>query len=243
MAGIRILAVEDDELHADNLRMVADKLNYHLLGVLRNGNEVHSMIEATRPDVLLMDIDLGTEIDGVALTAKISETKNIPIIYVTSFRGGDIMNRAIATKPDGYILKPYDAAQLEAVIELAVFKGQNELIADTGNRKTNTLNALFIKEGSSLVKVTLDEIIVVKAFDKYCYIFTRNKKHLLSTQFKNVLPRFPAETFMQVHRSYLINLGAIEKVKPLQNTVEIGGMEIPLSKSYKAGLYNRLVTV
>lgn len=244
MARIRILAVEDDELYADNLRMVADKLNYDLLGIINNPEEVILMVEATKPDVLLMDINLGTETDGIELTRKISDTKNIPVIYVTSFRAGEVMDRAMTTRPEGYILKPYDAVQLAAAIELAFFKKQHELDAVyTEKNKAAPLNAIFVKEGNSLTKVVLDEITCVKAYDKYCYVFTREKKYLLNTLFKNVLPRFPADTFIQVHRSYLINIQAIDKIKPQQNVLEVAGMDIPVSKSYKTALYNRLVTV
>jgi len=243
MARIKILAVEDDDLYADNLRMVAEKLNYDLLGILSNPEEVLLMVDATKPDVLLMDIDLGTETDGIELTGRINDLKNIPVIYVTSFRSGEIMDRAMATRPEGYILKPYDAAQLEAAIELAVFRKQHELEIFAGQQDAVALNAIFVKEGTCLTKVMLDDITCIKAYDKYCFVFTREKKYFLNTPFKNVLPRFPKDNFLQVHRSYLINLKAIDKIKPQQNILEVAGMEVPVSKSFKTALYGRLVTI
>lgn len=81
MSKIRILATEDDPIHEEKLRMVIDKLNYELIDVLTDPYQVISVIRATKPDVLLMDIDLNSDISGIDLVNKINELHDIPTVF------------------------------------------------------------------------------------------------------------------------------------------------------------------
>lgn len=244
MAKIKILAVEDDELYADTLRMILDQLSYELIDVVSEAPEALRILKATQPDVLLMDIDLGQELDGIELVRKINEIKDIPVIYVTSFKDKETIGKAMATQPDGYVTKPYEAGQLQAAIDLAVFRRQKAGIQPQARQSQAVpLKAVFVKEGNSLVKLLLQDIALVEAYDKYCYIYTREKKHLLNTQLKTLLQQLPQDLFLQVHRSYLINLDAVEKIRPQQNCLEIAGRQVPVSKSFKAALYAQLTTI
>ncbi len=244
MAKIRVLAVEDDELHADKLRMVMDQLGYELIDVVDTPDELLRQLRATQPDVLLMDIDLGAEETGIDLVKKINELADIPVIYVTSFKEEAIFKKAKETLPDAYLIKPYAPEHLQAAIELAVFRSQKE--AHQIRRKpiqASPLKAVFVKEGTSLVKLLLQDILLIEAYDKYCYVYTRNKKHLLSTQLKSLMQQLPQELFLQVHRSYIINLEAVDKILPQQNCLEIAGKQVPVSKSYKASLFSHFTTI
>ncbi|WP_224995793.1 LytTR family DNA-binding domain-containing protein [Cesiribacter sp. SM1] len=244
MAKIRILAAEDDALHADTLRMVMDRLGYELIDIVDTPAELLRQLKATQPDVLLMDIDLGVEETGIDLVKKINESADIPVIYVTSHKEEAIFKKAKETMPEAYIIKPYDPEHLQAAIELAVFKKQKE--ANQPHSRTaqpTPLKAVFVKEGNSLVKLQLQDIALVEAYDKYCYLYTRDKKHLLNNQLKNLIQLLPQELFLQVHRSYLVNLDAVEKIRPQQNSIEVAGKQVPVSKSFKAALYAHLTTI
>ena len=244
MPKIKILAVEDDELYADTLRMVMDQLSYELIGIASEPQEALRILNATQPDVLLMDIDLGSEETGIELVQKINEIKDVPVIYVTSYKDKTIIGKAMATQPDGYITKPYEAAQLQAAIELAVFRNQKEVfLTPHKQNQPPPKKAIFVKEGTSLVKLLLQDITLVEAYDKYCYVYTREKKHLLNTLFKNFIQQLPQDNFLQVHRSYLINLDAVDKIRTQQNCLEIGGKQVPVSKSFKTALYAHLTTI
>lgn len=243
MAKIKILAVEDDSFYAEALRRILEGLPYELIGVASEAPEALRMLKATHPDVLLMDIDLGGEISGIELVKKMNEVKDVPVFYVTSFKDKAKIGDAMETQPDGYISKPYDAAQLQAAIELAVFRKQKEAkCLKTAQIQASPLKAVFVKEGGSLVKLLLKDISLVEAYDKYCYLYTRKKKHLLNTRFKRFTQQLPPDFFLQVHRSYLVNLKAIDKISPRQNSLEVAGKQVPVSKSFKAALYAHLTT-
>jgi DNA-binding LytR/AlgR family response regulator len=245
MAKIRVLAAEDDALHADALRMVIDQLGYELIAIVDEPAELLCQLKATRPDVLLMDIDLGAEESGIELVKKMNECADVPVIYVTSFKEEETFRKAMETLPEAYLLKPYDPALLKSAIELAVFRKQNfkRQLRIKPAAAPAALNAVFVKEGRGLVKLLLKDILLVEAYDKYCYVHTHQTKHLLNTQIKNLLNYLPPEQFLQVHRSYLVNLEAIDKILPQQQCLEIAGKQVPVSKSYKSLLYAHLTTL
>lgn len=244
MAKIRILAAEDDALHADTLRISMDRLGFDLIDVVDTPEELLRQLKATQPDVLLMDIDLGAEETGIDLVKKINEFTDVPVIYVTSFKEESIFKQAKETLPEAYIIKPYNPEHLQQAIELAVFRRQKDMQqVKTRPVEASPLKAIFVKEGTVLVKLLLQDIALVEAYDKYCYVYTREKKHLLNSQLKNLAQHLPQEQFLQVHRSYLINLEAIDKIRPQQNLLEIAGKQVPVSKSFKAALYAQLTTL
>jgi DNA-binding NtrC family response regulator len=126
MTKIKILATEDDAIHEEKLRMAIDLLNYTLIDVIVDPHKVMSVISATKPDVLLMDIDLGSDISGIDLSKKINGLFDIPIVYITSFVDKNTFNEAKKTQPTAYLSKPYKIDELERVIELAVLQKQSE---------------------------------------------------------------------------------------------------------------------
>lgn len=241
MSKITILAVEDDPLHADILRMTIDELGYELLDIVDNSSGALRLLKATQPDLLLMDIDIGEEINGIELVKKINELSDVPVIYVTSMTENEVFQAAKATSPEAYIRKPYDTFQLQAAIELVIFRKQKE---KKGPRKWESREihngSLFIKEGDSLIKFFLKDILLIEAYDKYSYVYTQKKKTLVNATLKNMLKKLPDEQFLQVHRSFIVNIEAIEKIRLNTSILEVAGKPIPVSKTYKNILFSRL---
>jgi DNA-binding LytR/AlgR family response regulator len=241
MIKIRILALEDDELHADVLRMTIGKLGYELIDIVDNSKDLFRLIQATKPDLLLMDIDIGEEQSGIDLVKKINEANDIPVIYVTSLQEQHIYKKAKETLPDGYVLKPYDPITLQSAIDLCILRKQKEnAVVKKPGSPVEKRDTVFVKDGNTLIKLFLKDIAIVEAYDKYCYVYAKEKKYLLNIQLKTVVDHLPSEQFLQVHRSYLINFDAIEKIKTAENIVEIAGKQIPVSKSHKNALFSRL---
>lgn len=240
MTKIRILATEDDVIHEEKLRMALDVLNYALIDVLSDPHKVIAMISATKPDVLLMDIDLGSDISGIDLVKSINELFDIPTVYITSFVEIEIFNQAKETRPVAYITKPYKIDELERAIELAVMQKQEQFHQSKDSIKKQLRDHLFIKDGPSLIKVLLSDIKYIEAYDKYCNIYTSEKKFIIKERLKSILQNLPDSSFCQVHRSYIINMDAIDSIRMDQNKILIGNKEIGISKSYKSVLLSRI---
>ena len=122
MAGESVLLVEDDDIIARVEDWRLKNLGYTVCGRAVNAEEAIELVANIKPDVVLMDINIKGDIDGIETTKMIKERFNIPVIYVTSHSDGATLERAKETKPDGFILKPFEDNDLRIAIELALKK-------------------------------------------------------------------------------------------------------------------------
>lgn len=240
MAVIRVLAFEDEELHADILKMHLHNLGYHNVGIYPDAADATKLISAISPDIILMDIDLAGDITGIQAAQKLNAIFNIPLIYLTSLAPGSVISDVKATFPEAYLRKPYTEDQLSSAIEIAIHKYQRELLSPKYRDIYHQSDFLYVKVNNKLLKLVYSEIQYIEAYDKYCFIHTADKKHMVTGQLKQLLQKLPPSLFIQVHRSYTINLHAITGIRTNQNIIEIGAALIPYSKTYKDELYNRL---
>ncbi len=187
MSKIRILATEDDTLHEEMLRITIEQLGYELIDVIYKPSSLFLKIDATKPDILLMDIDLGDDVSGIDLVKEINERYDIPVIYVTSFADSNTFQEAKKTYPAAYIVKPYTESELQRAIELAI----NNKQVKTGSpedlkRKVVFNNDIFVKEGKAFVKFEINSIQLIEAYDKYCFIYTSEKKSMIRSKLKDI---------------------------------------------------------
>jgi DNA-binding NarL/FixJ family response regulator len=121
-AATRILLVEDERLVALSLTRQLESLGYEVVGRAASGRAAIEKAGQLRPDVVLMDIRLAGEMDGIEAAAEILKQFELPVIYLTAFSNHDILERAKVTEPLGYILKPYEDRELHVVIETALYR-------------------------------------------------------------------------------------------------------------------------
>jgi PAS domain S-box-containing protein len=122
LAGPNILVVEDQRAVAGALRMRLRGLGYDVLGIAKDGNEAIEKARELRPDLILMDIRLGDGIDGIEAAHRIRTQFDIPVVYVSAYADRDLLDRARATKPAGFINKPFTTKDLLTAINLALHK-------------------------------------------------------------------------------------------------------------------------
>ncbi|MGZ3862938.1 MAG: PAS domain S-box protein [Bacteroidia bacterium] len=136
----KILIVEDEAVIAMDLQSSLEKFGYEITENISQGEKVFSSIEQTRPDVILMDIKLEGELDGIDTAQIIYEQYDIPIIFITSFSNKNIVERAKRTFPFGYIVKPFEDSELYTNIELAFHKHQAEIKLRESEKKYRELS-------------------------------------------------------------------------------------------------------
>jgi two-component system, response regulator PdtaR len=122
MTEVKILLVEDDNVIAKIAEWRLRNLGYILCGRAVTGAEAMSLVVNEKPDLVLMDINIQGDIDGIETAKMIKKGFNIPVIYVTSHSDGPTLERAKETKPDGFIVKPFDDVDLRVAIEMALKK-------------------------------------------------------------------------------------------------------------------------
>ncbi len=126
MAKTSILIVEDEFVIADGIRKSLEKQGYTVCAIVSSGENAIHKAESEKPDLVLMDIMLKGDADGIEAAKQIRSHLNIPVIYLTAFSDKDILERAKITEPFGYLIKPFKDRELYANIEMAVYKAKTE---------------------------------------------------------------------------------------------------------------------
>ncbi len=118
----RILLVEDEGIIAEDLQTSLEDMGYDIVGLAATGAEAVKKAVRTKPDLVLMDIVLRGEMDGIEAADQIRATVNCPVIYLTAYADDKILERAKSTEPFGYLIKPIQDRELYSNIEMAIFK-------------------------------------------------------------------------------------------------------------------------
>ncbi|GAG40521.1 unnamed protein product, partial [marine sediment metagenome] len=122
VASARILIVEDEGIVAEEIRSRLKRLRYEAAAVVFSGEEAIKKAEETHPDLVLMDIRLRGDIDGVEAAQEIRTRFDIPVVFVTAYADEETLQRAKMTEPYGYIFKPFEDRELRSSIEMAFYK-------------------------------------------------------------------------------------------------------------------------
>lgn len=124
MGIARILIVEDEILVAREIETHVQEMAYEVVGITIDAEAALQQVTASRPDLVLIDINLPGDQDGIELANEICRRFQIPIVYVTAYADRETLERAKHTHPYGYVLKPFNAQDLRVAIELALFRQQ-----------------------------------------------------------------------------------------------------------------------
>jgi len=119
MLNSKILIVEDEIIVAQDLKQRLTDLGHNIVGIAAKGNDALQMTKKTNPDLILMDIRLKGELDGINTAQIIGNIYNIPFIYLTGSNDKTVIERAEKTKPAGYITKPFEDIIIQKSIENA----------------------------------------------------------------------------------------------------------------------------
>ncbi|MFQ5577314.1 MAG: response regulator [Anaerolineae bacterium] len=126
MAPTQILIVEDESIVALDLKNRLKGLGYGVPAIVASGEGAIAAVEQTRPDLVLMDINLKGAVDGVTAAGHIRARLNIPTVYLTAFADDATLQRAKIAEPFGYLLKPFDERELAATIKMALYKHKTD---------------------------------------------------------------------------------------------------------------------
>ena len=126
MNDVRILLVEDEAIVSMDLRHKLESLGYTVPTEINSGEAAVDAVSRLRPDLVLMDIRLSDEMDGIDAAAQIRGRFDVPVVYLTAYADEATLERAKLTEPFGYLLKPVDPKDLQTAVEIAIFKHQIE---------------------------------------------------------------------------------------------------------------------
>ncbi len=122
----RVMVVEDERIVAHNLKQRLSKLDYDVVAVVACGAAALQGIERYHPEVVLMDINIEGDIDGIETAARIPTESGASVIYLTAYSEQATLERAAATRPHGYLLKPFSEREMHATIQMVLARRQFE---------------------------------------------------------------------------------------------------------------------
>ncbi len=122
MSDKRILIVEDDAIVAMTIEDSLHEMGYSVVGRAANANDAIRLAGDEKPDLILMDIRIQGDRDGIEAAGEINRSNNIPIIYLTAYSDNETIRRAAKTQPYGFLTKPFRQKEMYSTIEIALYK-------------------------------------------------------------------------------------------------------------------------
>lgn len=122
MADARIVVVEDDEIISEHLQKILRELGYTVAAAVTTGEEAVGEVGRTNPDLVLMDIILKGQMDGIEAADRIRSSSRVPVIFLTAYSDDTVLERAKFAEPFGYLLKPFRKEALKTTVAMALYK-------------------------------------------------------------------------------------------------------------------------
>ena len=241
MQKIKIQIIEDESLIAFDLEDLLKGEGYETCTISGRANEAVEIFQAEKPDIVLIDINLrGKEsnTDGIEAAIKIQSLKRTPIIFLTRITDKKTLEMAKRAFPSAYLNKPYKETDLTFAIELAIYNFiNNTTLNQTGPNIPEYDNyilndALFIKQKTKLIKIMLLNIYFIKASGNYVDIYlSPDKKVTQIAKLSDIAERLPCPPFLQVHRSYIVNIPKVDSVDTQLHELAFQNVNIPVSQT------------
>ncbi|PCJ85991.1 MAG: DNA-binding response regulator [Flavobacteriales bacterium] len=247
MPKVNILIVEDESIVAKDIEHSLNKLGYNVVGIASMGEKGIELAEEHKPDIILMDIMLKGEMNGIEAAHEIREKLNIPVIYLTAYADENTLSKAKVTEPYGYIIKPFKEIDIHTSIEMALYKHGKEtevkkerdmLYQIVDNQSTKDI--IFVKANQRLVKLRTADVYFVEALKDYVVINTLERRYTIHSTMKDIQRKLPSADFVRVHRSFIVRLDKIAAIEQPNLVLENDKKLIPIGGSYKDELAGKL---
>lgn len=234
MTAINVLIVEDKVLIAEDIATKLRKHGLEVTGIYDTGEEALEAVKTTRPDLVLMDIELAGAMDGISAAHVLTQEYDIPVIYLSDFADQRTLDRAKKTQPAAYITKPFVEADLVRAIDIA-FTNANTHAAKRPVKKDH----VFLREDNQVfTRLRLDDILYLKADRAYCSIVTEAREHKFSTSMNHIWDQLGHDDFVRAHRSYVVNLNRITSLDG--NVIHLGKKQVQMSDGFREEVLGRL---
>ena len=225
------IIVDDDKLSCKLLEgYVAKYTSLNLVGTFSNSVSARNELSKRKDiDLIILDVEM-PELDGFDFIGSLEFPPNI--IIVSSAEQYAI--KAFDFNVVDFLLKPVQYARFCKAIDKTIRYFSRKETINSGDQE------IFIKKGSSLVKLKLKDIVYVEALENYVTVNTKEEKYTIHFTMKAIESQLPSSLFTRVHRSFIINKSLIQAIKENSLDLNIGDSlkSIPVGKSYRDILLN-----
>ncbi len=231
---MKIFLVEDEWVHAEDIRISIENLGHEWLGFANEGFDAINKINELQPDVILLDMMLHGAQSGTAIAAYINKEIKKPFIYITSVIDEAVIEQGLHTNPVAYLTKPINEGDLKA----ALIKVKTLVAVPDAYDVNDTPEQLLIRIGRNLLPVNKTNILFIETGEKnYCKIHVaENTQYTVKKSLTGLMDLLNSKLFYRVHKEYVINLNAVSKIDEAAQLVYINKYSIPVGSNYKQGL-------
>ncbi len=238
---MNVFVVEDNIFHLEDAKILLEEMKYQCVGHSETPGKAIEQIGLLPVDIVLIDIHLQGKQSGIELARSIKSLYQLPIIFTTCDRSTDVISQATDMNPVSYLTKPLKKGDLQAALILS----QKQKLISEPNDIDRKDNSIYIKSGNKLVRVDLNEILFFHTDSKnYCSIVTSsNQKLTCRSSINSFQELLSSDSFMQTHRSYVVNLDKVDFLNEFNQTINIQKHDVPVGRTYRKALYQRLKIV
>jgi len=237
---VKVLIVEDELIVAEEIKEVLMLSDFEIVGIADTCDNAIQLVQKSTPDIVLLDINIKGNKDGISTAEEIrNRHDSVAIIFLTAFSDSQHLDRAKATKPAAYIVKPFDPKNLTVAIDLAFSNLRNSETEEIEPDSDTVVlkDRVFLKDSGIYHKLMLDNILYIEAIGSYCEIHTKQKKYTFSFNLKKLDQKISHANIARVHRSYIVNMEKIDTING--NQIFINEQAIPIGNSYRSAFMEK----
>lgn len=225
---INCIITDDEPVARKGLRGYIERISFlTVVGECEDAMELNNMLKSTQVDLIFLDIEM-PYISGIEL---LSSLKNPPKVIVVSAY-------------ERYALKGYELDVVDFLLKPVTFdrflkavnKAHDLLTQEVKNREDEFV---FVKSDKQLKKIFLKNILFIESMENYVVIQTISSKEMVYTTLKQFYESLPQDTFIQVHRSFIVNIKQINAIEG--NQLNIGSYRIPVARNFRDAVFNLIL--
>ncbi|MFY9153627.1 MAG: response regulator transcription factor [Prolixibacteraceae bacterium] len=232
----RCVIVDDEPLARELICGYVGKLeNFEVIGECSDAMKALNVMREKQVDLIFMDIQM-PQITGIEFLKTLKHPPKV--IITTAYR--EYALEGFELDVVDYLLKPITFERFLKSVNKFYLMNQDEIQIQAGNsvEKFTDEPFIYVKENKKVIKVYLSEIKYIEGLSEYIQIFTDKRKIITKTSMLLMEEKLPAESFLRIHKSYIISIGKIEAFTA--NTIEIQGKELPIGRSFKNAVISAL---
>ena len=225
---IKCIITDDEPIARKGLIGYVEKIDYlSLVGECEDALQLNTLLKTEQSDLLFLDIEM-PYLSGLDL---LSSIQNPPKVIITSAYEKYALKGYELDVVD-YLLKPITFERFVKAVDKVYSLMEKESAKDTNEY-------IFVKSGKQLKKIFLEDILFIESMENYVNVFTTSSKEVVYSTLKLFLESLPSDHFLQVHRSYVVNIEQISSIEG--NTLHIASYEIPVARNLREQVFNFII--
>ncbi|MEL6560972.1 MAG: response regulator [Bacteroidota bacterium] len=232
---LKILIVEDQPIVADDIAICLEQLDHEVVEICSSATTALEVLSRNTIDLVLLDIKIKGDKDGIQLAQLIRQKFDIPFIFISSLYDKTTLSRAKNAEPSGYIVKPFKDEDIQVAIDMAVTKAGIMPITESQTEQFE----LFIRDKNAMVPLDFNEVLYIEASDNYAIFHLSDTSYTVSQTLKFIEGKLIDHGYCRIHKTFLINLRKIDRIE--HSVVFINGAPLPIGKSYRKAFMDRLI--